>query len=62
VLCFGQRVIGLELAKKLVKEWVELRFDTNGASAEKVKTIMDYEQSLQAGSGAKGPCTGFGIL
>eukprot|EP00249_Psilotum_nudum_P036334 c6822_g1_i1 orf=94-522(+) len=27
VLCFGQRVIGLELAKKLVQEWVELRFD-----------------------------------
>jgi ribose 5-phosphate isomerase RpiB len=43
------------LAKKLVKEWVELRFDTNSASAEKLKNITDYEQSLQAGSGAKGP-------
>jgi ribose 5-phosphate isomerase B len=27
VLCLGQRVIGLELAKKLVQEWVGLRFD-----------------------------------
>jgi ribose 5-phosphate isomerase B len=55
VLCFGQRVIGLELAKKLTKEWVDLRFDTSSASAEKVKNISDYERSLQAGSGAKGP-------
>jgi ribose 5-phosphate isomerase B len=55
VLCFGQRVIGLELAKKLIKEWVELRFDAGSSSAEKVKDITDYEQTLQAGSGAKGP-------
>lgn len=27
VLCLGQRVIGLELAKRLVKEWVGYRFD-----------------------------------
>ncbi|KAH8656108.1 ribose 5-phosphate isomerase [Tricladium varicosporioides] len=27
VLCLGQRVIGLELAKRLVGEWVEYRFD-----------------------------------
>lgn len=55
VLCFGQRVIGLELAKKLIKEWVQLRFDPNSASAQKVKDITGYEQTLQAGSGAKGP-------
>jgi ribose 5-phosphate isomerase B len=55
VLCFGQRVIGLELAKKLIKEWVELRFDPSSASAEKVKNISDHEQILQAGNGTKGP-------
>lgn len=44
VLCFGQRVIGLELAKKLVQEWVELRFDENSSSAEKVQDIKDYEK------------------
>ena len=27
VLCLGQRVIGLELARRLVKEWVGYRFD-----------------------------------
>jgi ribose 5-phosphate isomerase B len=55
VLCFGQRVIGLELAKKLVKEWVHLRFDSSSASADKVQSINEYEKTLQAGSGAKGP-------
>ncbi|KEF59027.1 ribose 5-phosphate isomerase B [Exophiala aquamarina CBS 119918] len=44
VLCFGQRVIGLELAKKLVDEWVELRFDEKSASAEKVGVIGEYEE------------------
>ncbi|KAF7508806.1 hypothetical protein GJ744_008683 [Endocarpon pusillum] len=55
VLCFGQRVVGLELAKTLVKEWVKLRFDPGSASAEKVKEISEYEQMLQAGNGAQGP-------
>lgn len=55
VLCFGQRVVGLELARKLIKEWVELRFDTSSASTEKVEIITNYEQTLQAGTGAKGP-------
>src|SRR5438046_988189 len=27
VLCFGQRVIGLELARRLAREWIEYRFD-----------------------------------
>jgi len=27
VLCLGQRVIGLELARRLVGEWVTYRFD-----------------------------------
>jgi len=43
ILCFGQRVIGLELAKKLVGEWVGLRFNPNSASAEKVKAIHEYD-------------------
>lgn len=46
VLCFGQRVIGLELAKKLVDEWVELRFDESSASAEKVRDIGNYEKEF----------------
>lgn len=46
VLCFGQRVIGLELAKKLVDEWVELRFDESSSSAEKVAHIAKYEEKF----------------
>lgn len=46
VLCFGQRVIGLELAKKLVQEWVDLRFDEKSSSAEKVQEISNYEQQF----------------
>lgn len=44
VLTFGQRVIGLELARKLANEWLEHRFDTDSPSAEKVAVIDAYEQ------------------
>jgi ribose 5-phosphate isomerase B len=43
VLTMGQRVIGLELAKKLVGEWLDYRFDENSASAAKVDAICSYE-------------------
>jgi ribose 5-phosphate isomerase B len=43
VLTFGQRVIGLELARRLAREWVGYRFDSASASAEKVAVIVDYE-------------------
>ncbi|OAA53312.1 Ribose 5-phosphate isomerase, actinobacteria [Cordyceps fumosorosea ARSEF 2679] len=43
VLCLGQRVIGLELARRLVGEWLGYEFDPNSASAEKVKVIDDYD-------------------
>ena len=46
VLCFGQRVVGPELAKKLVQEWVDLRFDESGGSAEKVREIDNYEKKF----------------
>lgn len=43
VLTFGQRVIGLELARKLAREWLEHRFDDGSPSAEKVAVIDAYE-------------------
>lgn len=43
VLCFGQRVVGLELARRLAREWLGYRFDTSSASAAKVATIGQYE-------------------
>ena len=45
VLCFGQRVVGLELARRLVKEWLRYRFDPRSASAEKVAAIGRYESA-----------------
>lgn len=49
VLCMGQRVVGIELARRLAKEWVGYTFDPESASAEKVKVISDYEAKHRAG-------------
>ncbi|NHW47175.1 ribose-5-phosphate isomerase [Paenarthrobacter sp. MSM-2-10-13] len=43
VLTLGQRVIGLELAKKLVGEWLDHHFDQTSSSAAKVDAICSYE-------------------
>ena len=43
VLTMGQRVIGIELARRLVREWLTYRFDESSASAEKVADITNYE-------------------
>lgn len=43
VLCMGARVIGFELAKKIVDEWLPLEFK-NGSSTVKVQEIRDIEK------------------
>lgn len=43
VLALGQRVIGVELARRLVREWLTYRFDETSASAEKVAVLDQYE-------------------
>lgn len=43
VLTMGQRVIGIELARRLVREWLTYRFDASSPSAEKVAAIVEYE-------------------
>ena len=43
VICFGARVIGPELAKKILKEWLELEFK-NGSSTPKVADIRHLEE------------------
>ena len=43
VLTMGQRVIGIELARRLVREWLTYRFDESSASAEKVAVLDQYE-------------------
>jgi len=45
VLCMGQRVIGIELARRLAAEWLTYTFDPTSASAEKVQEICAYEGS-----------------
>lgn len=44
VLCMGERVIGLELARRLAREWLGYVFDENSPSAAKVAAIHHYEQ------------------
>jgi ribose 5-phosphate isomerase B len=44
VLCLGQRVIGVELARRLVDEWLGYRFDPSSPSQEKVEAIKAYEE------------------
>ena len=43
VLCMGQRVVGIELARRLAKEWLGYVFDPASSSAEKVEAISGYE-------------------
>ncbi|ARC58312.1 Putative sugar phosphate isomerase YwlF [Frondihabitans sp. 762G35] len=43
VLCQGQRVVGLELARRNVREWLTYEFDASSASNDKVREIDAYE-------------------
>jgi ribose 5-phosphate isomerase B len=45
VLTFGQRVVGLELARRLAREWLSYEFNEESASAEKVAVINGYEST-----------------
>lgn len=44
VITMGAQVIGVELAKCLVKEYLGLSYDANSRSAEKVARIVQYEE------------------
>lgn len=44
VLCMGERVVGVELARRLAKEWLGYVFDDKSASAKKVDAIGDLEK------------------
>ena len=43
VLCMGQRVVGIELARRLAREWLTYTFDESSASNDKVREISSYE-------------------
>lgn len=44
VLCMGQRVIGIELARRLAKEFLGYVFDSSSPSAEKVEVLNSYDR------------------
>lgn len=48
VLCMGQRVVGIELARRLAKEWLGYVFDKSSASAGKVAVLTEYEEKAAA--------------
>lgn len=44
ILCFGERVIGVELARKLLREWLQHTFDESSNSAGKIAEINQFEK------------------
>jgi ribose 5-phosphate isomerase B len=50
----GQRVIGLELARRLASEWLGYRFDATSPSAAKVAAISSYEDGHRNASQERG--------
>ncbi len=49
ILALGQRVVGIELARRLVREWLAYEFDEKSASAKKVDAISRYESTGACG-------------
>jgi ribose 5-phosphate isomerase B len=45
ILCLGQRVVGVELARRLTREWLSYTFDAQSQSASKVTAIAEYEDA-----------------
>lgn len=52
VLCLGQRVVGIELARRLAREWLGYRFDPTSNSARKVDAIRWYEHEVTGADAA----------
>lgn len=47
IITFGQRVIGLELARRLSAEWLSYEFDPASPSHSKVDVISAYERRME---------------
>ncbi|MFD6447575.1 ribose-5-phosphate isomerase [Promicromonospora sp. NPDC060204] len=57
VLCFGQRVVGIELARRLTREWLGYRFDPESPSAPKVMAIGEIEDGAAGRDPAPNPAS-----
>jgi ribose 5-phosphate isomerase B len=51
ILTFGERVIGLELARRLAREWLTYEFDALTPSAGKIRLIDEYEAIAKSREG-----------
>ena len=47
VLCFGARVIGQELAKKLLGQWLDYRFVPSHSSAKIAEIVRIENEAMQ---------------
>jgi ribose 5-phosphate isomerase B len=45
VLTFGQLVIGLELVRRLAREWLIYRFEETSSSTDKVRMLSSHEDT-----------------
>jgi len=54
IITLGARVVGPELAKRIVDTWLEARFD-GGASQPKLDRIRQYEQATPRRDGGDEP-------
>lgn len=44
IICFGARIVGVEVAKAIVDAWLETPFDGGERHKRRVKMIMDLEK------------------
>ena len=44
ILCIGAFTVGRELAKRMIKTWLSVEFDSDSRSADKVKAYMEYDR------------------
>lgn len=44
IITMGSQVVGVELAKRMVQEYLSVTFDENGRSKNKVQRIYDFEK------------------
>ncbi len=56
VLTFGQRVIGIELARRLAREWLGYTFDPASSSAPKVAALEAYDTGGTASEATSQSC------
>lgn len=47
VICMGARVVGVELAKKILREWLGLAYQPGGSSQPKVDRMRSIDRALR---------------